>query len=391
MTQVFISYSRKDLTFVEQLASDLKKSGLDVWYDVSGIAGGDRWRSEIENALRNSQYVLVVLSPDSINSEWVEREFLFSSNLKRKIIPLMYRPCELPLNYVNLNFINVQGDNYTRNFNMLLKALGVDPSTVDAQPVEVKQPSRKPRYLSIALIGGVAIVLSVLLASPLFRGIFVSATTVPTSIIDMTLAPTSTVLSIPSSATARSQTMPEATNSPMPTVTPTPEPGYELVPPNEVLNIAPKLRTFGQLAVEKYSIEERNKTNNTLTFTVNSTPDNPILWRWFWCAANDRILEQNMNKIDVIFEADGRAIPEDQLAQVVFENADPIYKGWKCFTYETVLRNWRPGIYKFIQIVTVASDINDGDQRFEAGVKTYEYTVHILPPTLTPTIPTRAN
>src|SRR5262245_53869140 len=114
MPQVFISYSRKDIAFVDHLATDLKNAGADVWYDISGIAGGARWRSEIESALRNSQYVIVVLSPDSIVSEWVEREFLFSSNLKRKIIPLMYRPCELPLNYVNLNYIDVQGENYRR-------------------------------------------------------------------------------------------------------------------------------------------------------------------------------------------------------------------------------------------------------------------------------------
>ena len=172
MTQVFISYSRKDIAFVDQLAADLKKAGLDVWYDVSGIAGGDRWRSEIENALRASQFVLVVLSPDAITSEWVEREFLFSSNLKRKIIPLMYRSCELPLNYVDLNFIDVQGDNYGRNFNTLLRTLRVDPSAVNVLPGKVKEPSRKPKYLYIALIGGGAIILALLLASPLIRRAF---------------------------------------------------------------------------------------------------------------------------------------------------------------------------------------------------------------------------
>ncbi len=45
MTQVFISYiSRRDLAFVEQLAADLKAAGLDVWYDLSGLEGGERWQ-----------------------------------------------------------------------------------------------------------------------------------------------------------------------------------------------------------------------------------------------------------------------------------------------------------------------------------------------------------
>src|SRR5574338_828887 len=116
MAQVFLSYSRKDLPFVEQLATDLKNAGFDVWYDLSGIEGGSRWRIEIENALRNSQFAIVVLSLDSVASEWVEREFLFASNLKRRILPLYYRPCELPLNYLDLNYIDVQGDNYRKNF-----------------------------------------------------------------------------------------------------------------------------------------------------------------------------------------------------------------------------------------------------------------------------------
>jgi len=38
--QVFISYSRRDLAFVEGLAADLQAAGLDVWYDLSGLEGG---------------------------------------------------------------------------------------------------------------------------------------------------------------------------------------------------------------------------------------------------------------------------------------------------------------------------------------------------------------
>jgi TolB protein len=123
MAQVFISYARKDLAFVEQLAADLKSAGLDVWYDVSRLGGGSRWMSEIEAANRNSEFVIVVLSPDSMASEWVDREFMFASRLKRKVIPLMYRSCDLTLNYLNLNYIDVQGDNYKRNFDAILRAL----------------------------------------------------------------------------------------------------------------------------------------------------------------------------------------------------------------------------------------------------------------------------
>lgn len=370
MAQVFISYSRKDLEFVEQLAADLQRTGFDVWYDMSGISGGAEWKVAIERALRNSQFVIVVLSPDSVASEWVDREFLFASQLNRMIVPVMYRECELSLSYVNLNYIDVQGSNYQKNFQRLLHALAVAPQSLPPPSVPTSTTlSWKNKYFVSAIV----------LIAIVFGGLSLwRLNGQPAS-----LPPTFTVVAnTPIIETATFTTVPPtftATITMSPTHTATKEPGFAIVEPEEVLNIAPGLRTFGQLAVEKYSVEERNKINNTLTFTVNSTTGTPILWRWFWCAANDRILEQNMTKISFIFDADGYVIPEEQLATVIFENPDPTYEGWKCQTYETVLRDWKPGTYKFTQTISYLSAINDGRDRFEAGYKVYEYTVNIAP------------
>lgn len=161
MAQVFISYSRKDLTFVEHLISDLKKTGIDVWYDLSGLEGGSRWGTEIKNAIQNSDYVIVVLSPDSIASEWVEREYLLSDNLKKKILPLMYRECDLPLSFLNLNYVDVQGDNYTQNFDKITRFLSTTPSAPlsPATATPLKKPAATPRGNSqfYALLGAMAV------------------------------------------------------------------------------------------------------------------------------------------------------------------------------------------------------------------------------------------
>jgi formylglycine-generating enzyme required for sulfatase activity len=177
MAQVFISYSRKDLPFVEQLAADLEKAGLEVWYDLSDLEGGVRWRVEIEKAIRNSQFVIVVLSPDSVESEWVEREFLFASNLGRKIVPLLYRPCELPLNYLDLNYIDAQGEKYAQNFGELLQALSVDTAAIIFPSSKAKKPSfkLKTEYV-IAVIGASVVIIGVLLGPPLIEKWFAPAT-----------------------------------------------------------------------------------------------------------------------------------------------------------------------------------------------------------------------
>ncbi len=93
MTQVFISYSRRDLAFVEQLAADLKAAGLDVWYDLSGLEGGARWSRE--KRLRKQSdgkcnfYDFDSLA-DSVSSKWVRKRIsLCRQEKEKKIVPII--------------------------------------------------------------------------------------------------------------------------------------------------------------------------------------------------------------------------------------------------------------------------------------------------------------
>jgi choline kinase len=132
MAQVFVSYSHKDYDFVERIAKDLKAEGLDVWYDSSRLNGGQKWTQEIERAIRQSQYFIVVLSPDSIISPWVEKEYLFAEELTKKhkltIIPLLLQKCKLPIWCLDRQYIDVQGKKYKLNFENLRKALQIEQS-----------------------------------------------------------------------------------------------------------------------------------------------------------------------------------------------------------------------------------------------------------------------
>jgi hypothetical protein len=142
---------------------------------VSGISGGSRWRAEIENAIRLSKYLIVILSPDSIESDWVEREFLFASNLKRKIIPVMYRSCELPLSYLDLNYIDVQGEKYTNHFSDILRALDVSSSNLIIKAEKVGKPFYYAKILAVAAgILTISILLIVLGEKSLFALSFFS-------------------------------------------------------------------------------------------------------------------------------------------------------------------------------------------------------------------------
>ena len=51
---VFITYSRKDRSFVERLTGVLAAAGVETWTDVSNIEPGQNWQSEIEKGLVNA-------------------------------------------------------------------------------------------------------------------------------------------------------------------------------------------------------------------------------------------------------------------------------------------------------------------------------------------------
>jgi hypothetical protein len=206
MAQVFISYSRRDLSFVKRLVADLQKTGIKVWYDLSGLEGGARWRVEIQNAIQASDYVIVVLSPASTQSEWVENEYLFASNLKRKILPLMYRECELPMSFLNLNYIDVQDENYSRNFEKITRFLNQE----SLPPSSIERSTRLKRSgaASYAVLG----VVTVIVASTLLF-MFKSRGTKAVPEFNAVLTSTQVLIQPASSPTARDQ----VTSSPAPT------------------------------------------------------------------------------------------------------------------------------------------------------------------------------
>jgi len=75
MSKVFISYSSKDKEFVKQLATDLRmREGIDAWLDQWEINPGDKIPEMIEAGLSKADFFILVLSPDSVNSQWIEYE-----------------------------------------------------------------------------------------------------------------------------------------------------------------------------------------------------------------------------------------------------------------------------------------------------------------------------
>jgi uncharacterized protein YjbI with pentapeptide repeats len=70
----FISYSSADEAFCHRLHGRLQDAGLRVWFAPHDIQGGQKIHEQIDHALRVYDKLLLVLSPHSMQSPWVEFE-----------------------------------------------------------------------------------------------------------------------------------------------------------------------------------------------------------------------------------------------------------------------------------------------------------------------------
>jgi len=91
---VFISYSRDDLDFSDQLDKALGLYGFATTIDRHGISVGEDWKSRLGNLIRDSDTVAFVLSPSSAASEICSWEVEEAIRLGKRIIPVLCRPLE---------------------------------------------------------------------------------------------------------------------------------------------------------------------------------------------------------------------------------------------------------------------------------------------------------
>jgi TIR domain len=97
-----MSHTGVDKPFVRQLRNDLLAHGVPrVWVDEAEINIGDSLITKIEEGMKVSRYIAVVLSTKSIGATWVKKELDVAMNREITagevvVLPLLYEKCELP-------------------------------------------------------------------------------------------------------------------------------------------------------------------------------------------------------------------------------------------------------------------------------------------------------
>ena len=84
ISPLFISYSHADRPFVDRLDSALKTKGIRFWRDIHDMVAG-RMETQIDRAIRQNPTVLVVLTKNSLKSDWVQHEVRKARELEKEM------------------------------------------------------------------------------------------------------------------------------------------------------------------------------------------------------------------------------------------------------------------------------------------------------------------
>lgn len=97
MSDVFISYSRKDKVFARRLFERLGQEKLEGWADWEGITGGEDWWRKICTAIDSALTVVIIISPDALSSKYCNLEIERARKNNKRILPILRREPDVKL------------------------------------------------------------------------------------------------------------------------------------------------------------------------------------------------------------------------------------------------------------------------------------------------------
>ncbi len=145
MADIFLSYSHDDLVMAGAVAKSFELTGMSVFFDQA-ILVGESWNERIAREIDASQVVVVLWSPASVISKWVNREAREGAS-RGVLFPGMIETCRLPLEFSDVQFADLrdwQPDAQAHpGWSRLLSGVRASLQRAHVSPVNV-QPAADP-------------------------------------------------------------------------------------------------------------------------------------------------------------------------------------------------------------------------------------------------------
>ena len=128
MSDVFISYSRRDIDFVRHLFDQLTARDREPWADWQDIPPTADWLAEIYHGIEAADSFLFIISPDSVASEICTLEIEHAVKHNKRLIPVVWKDADgvhQAMSAHNWVFLRAE-DDFEANFELLIQALDTD-------------------------------------------------------------------------------------------------------------------------------------------------------------------------------------------------------------------------------------------------------------------------
>lgn len=136
MGSIFLSHNSADKPFVNKLASDIQKHGHYAWVDRAEIKLGESLIGKIEEGIEKTDFLGVVLSSNSIKSEWVMREVRTAlsqeiNGRKVKVLPILLEKVAIPAFLLDKMYADFTEEaNYNNALDLVLERLSNPESSI---------------------------------------------------------------------------------------------------------------------------------------------------------------------------------------------------------------------------------------------------------------------
>ncbi|WP_068820314.1 toll/interleukin-1 receptor domain-containing protein [Phormidesmis priestleyi] len=158
MTDVFLSYSRKDKPFVQSLYDALQREQRETWVDWDAIEYTEDWWQAIERGIEGTSTFVFMISPDSVASDVCRREIDHAVKHHKRLVPIVHREgfeiskVHPMLSKYNWLFFR-QTDDFAHGFGQLMTAIDTDLEQVRThtrileKAIEWDKEGRNPSFV----------------------------------------------------------------------------------------------------------------------------------------------------------------------------------------------------------------------------------------------------
>jgi hypothetical protein len=137
-SRVFLSYSRKDSAFIDELIVSVESYGFEVVFDREDLFPGEPWEPRLHRMITDADTTVCVVSKNWVASEQCVKELTIALRQGRRVIPIIIdpvNPSEMPADLARLQFVFFYGDghSYARGVVDLINTLKTDIGWVREQ------------------------------------------------------------------------------------------------------------------------------------------------------------------------------------------------------------------------------------------------------------------